>query len=95
MSESPRLDRDARREERARIARLGRLPPLYEYSLRGRAQTVIAVVLQGLLAIGLGLLPVKLLTGDWLPPGAAFAVLGSALVLQALARYLNAKAGRT
>lgn len=92
---APRLDKQARRAERARLARLGRLPVLYDFSLRGQAQAVVAVLVQALLAIALALVPLRLLTGQWLPRWAALAVLASALVLQALSRYLNARAGRT
>jgi hypothetical protein len=93
--ERPLFDKPARRAERARIARLSRLPPLYEFSLQGRAQAITAVLVQVLLAIALGLVPVRLITGEWLPPGAALLVLVAAFALQAISRYLNGKAGRT
>jgi hypothetical protein len=93
--ERPLFDKSARRAERARIARLSRLPPLYEFSLQGRAQAITAVVVQVLVAITLGLVPVRLITGEWLPPGAALLVLVAAFALQAVSRYLNARAGRT
>ena len=94
MTEGASFDRDARRAERARINRLSRLPFLYDFSLQGRAQAVIAVLVQTALAIALALVPLKLLTGQWLPIGAALVVLASAFGLQFLARYLNARAGR-
>ena len=94
MAEGQSFDRDARRAERARISRLSRLPFLYEFSLQGRAQAVTAVLVQTALAIALALVPLKLLTGQWLPIGAALVVLASAFGLQFLARYLNARAGR-
>lgn len=90
----PRLDKEARRTERARINRLSRLPFLYDFSLRGRAQAIVAVVVQTAIAIALSLVPLKLLTGESLPPGAALLVLAVAFGLQAVSRYLNAKAGR-
>ena len=94
MTERPAFDREARRAERARINRLSRLPFLYEFSLRGRVQAVVAVLVQTALALALALVPLRLLTGSWLPVGALIAVLASAFGLQFLARYLNAKAGR-
>lgn len=90
----PRLDKQARRAERARINRLSRLPFLYDFSLRGRAQAFLAVLVQTALAIALSLVPLRLLTGEWLPSGAALLVLAVAFGLQAASRYLNAKAGR-
>lgn len=93
-SARPQLDKQARRAHRARIARLSRLPPLYDFSLGGRAQAVTAVLAQGLLAVLLALVPLRLLTGSWLPRGAAIAVLAVAFALQGLSRYLNARAGR-
>ena len=90
MTERPAYDKEARRTERGRIVRLSRLPPLYDLAARGRPQAVLASLLQ----IALALVPLKLLTGQWLPIGAAIAVLASAFGLQFLARYLNAKAGR-
>ena len=89
-----RLDKAARRAARARIARLSRLPPLYDFSLLGRWQAVLSVLLQGLLAVAIALVPVKLITGSWLPAGAALLVLAAAFGLQGVSRYLNAKAGR-
>ena len=94
MSERPAYDKEARRAERARINRLSRLPFLYDLALRGRAQAVAATLLQSALAIALALVPVRLATGDWLPRFALLLVLASAFALQALARYLNARAGR-
>ena len=88
------LDREHRRAERARIARLSRLPPLYDFSLRGRWQATVTIGLQALLAVVLALVPVKVVTGSWLPPGAALLVLAAGFALQFLCRYLNAKAGR-
>ena len=94
MTERPAFDREARRAERARINRLSRLPFLYDFALQGRPQTFLAILIQTALAIALALVPLRLLTGQWLPIGAAIAVLASAFGLQFLARYLNAKAGR-
>jgi hypothetical protein len=88
------LGRDERRAARARAARLSRLPPLYEFSLRGRWQAIVATLVQAALAVALALVPAKLATGSWLPPGAALLVLASAFGLQFLSRYLNAQAGR-
>lgn len=90
----PAFDKAARKAERARINRLSRLPFLYDFALRGRRQAVLAGLAQVLLAIGLTLVPLRLLTGRWLPTGAALIVLAVAFGLQALSRYLNARAGR-
>ena len=88
------LGKDERRAARARAARLSRLPPLYEWSLRGRRQAVVTILVQAVLAVALALVPAKLVTGSWLPPGAALLVLAAAFGLQFLSRYLNAQAGR-
>ena len=90
----PRLDKEARRAERARINRLSRLPGLYELAERGTAGVVLAGLLQVSLALVLTLVPLRLLTGEWLPRSAALVVLAVAFGLQFLARYLNARAGR-
>ena len=87
-------DKAARKAERTRSNRLSRLPFLYDFALRGRAQAVVATLLQGALAIVLALVPLKLLSGRWLPAGAAIVVLGVAFALQAGCRHLNARAGR-
>jgi hypothetical protein len=90
----PRLDREARRAERARIGRLSRLPFLYEFALRGTPQATLATFVQVALAIGLTIGIAFLVTGDPLPRYVALFALAVAYGVQALARYLNAKAGR-
>ena len=90
----PRLDKAARKAERARINRLSRLPFLYDFALQGKAQAVLATLLQGAIAVALALVPLKLATGSWLPRGAALLVLAVAFGTQAVSRYLNARAGR-
>lgn len=90
----PRLDKAARQAERARINRLSRLPFLYDLALRGRGGAILATLVQTVLAIGLGLAVAGLISGELLPAYVALIVLAAALALQALARYLNAKAGR-
>lgn len=86
--------KQARKAERGRQARLSRLPFLYDYALRGRREAFSANLAQALLVIALVLVPTKLLTGTWLPFGAALIVLALAYAVQALSRYLNAQAGR-
>ena len=95
MTERPAFDKEARRAERARINRLSRLPFLYAFAQQGRAQALAATLLQSALAIAIALVPVRLVSGRWLGNGAVFLVLGVAFGLQALSRYLNARAGRT
>ena len=90
----PPLDKAARREARARINRLSRLPFLYDFALRGRWQALLATLLQATLAIVLAIGGAYLLTGDPLPRYVALAALAVAFATQALARYLNARAGR-
>lgn len=92
--ELPALDKAARRRERARSNRLSRLPFLYDFAQRGTPQVIVATVLQAALVVVLALVPVRLLSGSWLPPGAAIVVLAVAFALQAGCRYLNARAGR-
>jgi len=94
VTERPAYDKAARKAERARINRLSRLPFLYDYALRGRRQATLATLVQLVLALTLGLVPVKIVTGEWLPGGAAFLVLLVAFGMQALSRYVNARAGR-
>ena len=91
----PRRDREARRAERARIVRLSRLPFLYDLAQRGRTQATLATFVQVALAIGLTIGVAFLLTGDPLPTYVALFALAVAYGLQAVARYLNARAGRT
>lgn len=93
-TDRPDLDRAARRAERARLARLSRLPFLYDLSLRSRGGLWLALGLQMALTVAVVLVPAHLLTGSWLPPGAAFLVLAAAFGLQWVSRYVNAKAGR-
>ena len=90
----PLDDKEARRTERARVNRLSRLPPLYDYSLRGRNQALLAGLVQVLLVLAVTLVPAKLLTGSWLPPFIGFIVLAVGFAFQAGNRYLNAQFGR-
>ena len=90
----PRLDKEARRAERARIGRLSRLPFLYDFALKGTAQATLATFVQVAIAIGLTIGIAYLLTGDPLPRYVALFALAVAYGIQALARYLNARAGR-
>ena len=90
----PPLDREARRAARARIQRLSRLPFLYDFALQGRGPAAVATLVQVVLAIALGILGCYLVTGDPLPRYGALAVLAAAVLLQAVSRYLNARAGR-
>lgn len=94
MADAP-FSRDARRAERARIARLSRLPFLYDFSQRSPRAAAAAVLLQVLLVVAVTLGVAKLLTGEFLLPFVAFAVLVVAFSVQAVSRYLNAKAGRS
>ncbi len=87
-------DRDARRAARSRAARLSRLPFLYDFALRGRGQAALVLLLQGALALLLGLGGTRLVSGHWLARGAALAVLAAAVALQLLSRYSNARLGR-
>jgi len=93
-AERPALDKAARQAERARINRLSRLPFLYDFAQRGTPQVIAATLLQAALAIVLAIVPLKLVSGRWIPAGAVIVVLGVAFALQAGCRYLNARAGR-
>ncbi len=88
------LSREHRRAERARIVALSKLPFLYDFALRGRSQAIVAVLLQSALAIALGLVLARVVSGEWLPGWVLFLVLAVSIALQAAARYLNAQAGR-
>ena len=90
----PLHDKAARRTERARVNRLSRLPPLYDFALQGRSQALLAGLAQVLLVLAVTLVPAKLLTGSWLPPFIGFIVLAVGFAFQAGNRHLNAQAGR-
>lgn len=92
--ERPRLDKQARRAERARIGRLSRLPFLYDFAQKGTAQATLATFLQVSIAIGVTIGVAYVVTGDPLPRYVALFALAVAYGLQALARYLNARTGR-
>ena len=94
MTEPAPFSKEHRRAERQRRARLSRLPFLYDFSLRGQRQTLLAVLAQAALVIGIVLVPAKLITDRWLPPGITLVVLAVAFLVTWLSRYLNAKAGR-
>ena len=95
MAEPQPFSREHRQAERQRQARLSRLPFLYDFSLRGPRETVLATVVQAVLVIGVVLVPAKLVTGSWLPTGITLVVLAVAFLVTWLCRYLNARAGRT
>ena len=95
VDEPAPFSKEHRRAERQRQARLSRLPFLYDFSLRGSRETVLAVLVQAALVIGVVLVPAKLLTGSWLPPGITLVVLAVAFLVTWLSRYVNARAGRT
>ena len=90
----PLPDKAARRTERARVNRLSRLPPLYDFALQGRKQSLLAGLVQVLLVLAVTLVPARLLTGSGLPPFIGFIVLAVGFAVQAGNRYLNAQAGR-
>lgn len=94
MSDPAPFSKEHRRAERQRQARLSRLPFLYDFSLQGTRQTLIATLVQAALVIGVVLLPARLLTGRWLPPGITLVVLAVAFGVTWACRYLNARAGR-
>jgi hypothetical protein len=94
VAEPAPYSKEHRRAERQRIARLSRLPFLYEFSLRGQREALLAVLAQAALVITLALVPAKLLTGRWLPTGITLAVLAVAFLVTWASRYGNARAGR-
>ena len=89
------FSKEHRKAERQRQARLSRLPFLYDFSLQGPRHVVLAVLAQAALVIGVVLVPAKLVTGSWLPPGITLVVLAVAFLVTWLSRYGNARAGRT
>ena len=91
--ERPLHDKEWRKAERRRIARLNRLPdPFRSWADRSRGHAAAVNVLQGLLAIAIGLLLMRVVTGQWLPPYSAVIVLGIAVGLQAVCRSVNRRA---
>lgn len=94
MTEPAPFSKEHRKAERSRQARLSRLPFLYDFSLRGPRQTVLATIVQAALVIGVVLVPAKVITGSWLPTGVTLVVLAVAFAVTWLSRYLNARAGR-
>lgn len=95
MNEPEQFSKEHRKAERSRQARLSRLPFLYDFSLRGQRETILATIVQAALVIGVVLVPAKILTGSWLPAGVTLVVLAVAFAVTWLSRYLNARAGRT
>lgn len=89
------FSKEHRKAERQRQARLSRLPFLYDFSLRGQGEALVATLVQAALVIGVVLGPTRLITGRWLPPGITLVVLAVAFLVTWLCRYLNARAGRT
>lgn len=94
MTEPAPFSKERRKAERQRQARLSRLPFLYDFSLRGQGEAVVATLIQAALVIGVVLVPAKLITGSWLPTGITLVVLAVAFLVTWLCRYLNARAGR-
>ena len=91
--ERPLHDKAWRKQERKRIARLNRLPdPFRSWADRGRLQTTLVNVLQALVAIVIGLVLVRIATGDWLAPYSAVVFLAVAVALQAVCRSVNRRA---
>ena len=86
-------DKEWRRAERRRIARLNRLPdPFRSWADRSRAHAAAVGLLQGLVAIAISLAVLRLVTGVWLPTYAAVVVLAVAVGLQAVCRSVNRRA---
>lgn len=95
MMDDPKpFSKEHRKAERQRQARLSRLPFLYDFALRGQRESLLAVLAQAVLVIGVVLVPAKLLTGSWLPTGITLVVLAVAFLVTWLSRYFNARAGR-
>ena len=90
----PLRDKPARQAERARVNRLSRLPPLYDFALTGRAQALLVGLTQVAIVLVVTLVPAKAVTGMWLPSYIGIVVLAVGFALQAANRYLNARAGR-
>jgi hypothetical protein len=95
MTEPAPFSKEHRGAERQRQARLSRLPFLYDFSLRGQGEALVATLVQAALVIGVVLVPAKLISGRWLPTGITLVVLAVAFLVTWLCRYLNARAGRT
>ena len=90
-----RFSKEHRREQRARVTRLGRLPgPFQTFGNRSKAHGAAVWILQGLLVLAVALPVLELLTGQWLPPFAGIVVLALALVLQWACLKVNLKAER-
>lgn len=96
MTEQPELwSKEHRRAERARIARLNRLPgPFQAYADRGRGQVLLVHLLQAAIVVGVALLVCRLATGEWLPRYVAVVALGVSVLLTALNRSANSRAVR-
>ena len=93
VPERPLHDKEWRKAERRRIARLNRLPdPFRSWADRSRGHAAAVNVLQGLIAIAIGLVLMRVTSGQWLPPYSAVIVLGIAVLLQAVCRSVNRRA---
>ena len=85
--------KEHRRAERARIARLNRLPgPFQGYADRGRRQVLAVNVLQAVLVIGATLVGCRVVTGDWFPRYVAVVALGLSVLVTAVNRSVNSRA---
>lgn len=88
-----RFSKEHRREQRARVTRLGRLPgPFQTFGNRSRAHGALVWILQALIVLAIALPVLRLVTGQWLPPFAGVFVLAVALVFQSACRRANLKA---
>lgn len=94
MSEQPRaFSKEHRQAERARIARLNRLPgPFQAYADRGRREVVAVNLLQALIVVAVTLVACRAVTGEWFPRYVAIVALGVSVTVTALNRRANARA---
>jgi predicted nucleic acid-binding Zn ribbon protein len=88
-----RFSKEHRRQQRARVTRLGRLPgPFQTFGNRSRGHAALVWILQALIVLAVALPLLKVITGQWLPPFAGVVVLALALALQSACRKVNLKA---
>lgn len=88
--------KEHRRAERARIARLNRLPgPFQPYADRGRREVVLVHLLQAAIVVAVALLACKAVTGDWFPRYVAIVALGVSVLVTAVNRSTNSRAARS
>lgn len=88
-------DPELRRAERRRVLLLNLLPGRFQdHARQGGLRLAFVAALQLVLVVVVGLIALRLVTGEWLPRYAGVVVMGLAVVSQAVCRSLNSRAAQ-